>query len=114
MVELMAKRAQRMNSDELTRAIDELTKTLADEDSAADAELQKANEQLKSIVTKFPGTAAAARASRALEAIEKPIQIQPRRVPTNSLEDDESVSFDVRRKIAPPTNKQTPVRPVSK
>jgi hypothetical protein len=115
MVELMGKRAQRMSPEELTRAIDELTKTLADQDSAADAELQKASEQLNSVVVKFPGTPAAASASRAIEAIQRPTEIHPRRGPAISLDDDdESVSFDVRRKIAPPTNKKTPVRPVSK
>jgi len=42
MVELMAKAgANAWNSDELTRAIDELTKTLADQDSAADDRIAK-------------------------------------------------------------------------
>lgn len=115
MVELMTRRAQRMNADELTRAIEELTKTLGDQDAAAAAELQKATEQLKSVVEKFPGTPSAARASRALEGIEKPIEIRsPKRVP--SLDDgfqEDEISSETRTRIVPPASK-APVRPVSK
>src|SRR5690242_10106862 len=57
-VELMSKRAERMSNDELTKAIEELSKTIADQDTAADAELQKAIDQLQSVVSKFPGTPA--------------------------------------------------------
>jgi hypothetical protein len=67
-VELMSKRAERMSNDELTKAIDELSKTIADQDSAADAELQKAIDQLQSVVSKsrehLPPNAAAARCRR--------------------------------------------------
>ena len=52
MLELMARRAQRMNADELNRVIEELTKVLGDQDSAAAGELQKATEQLKLVVEK--------------------------------------------------------------
>jgi hypothetical protein len=71
-VELTAKRAERMSDEELTKAIDELTQTLADQDAAADAELQKAIDHLKSVVAQFPGTPAAERSTRALQAIGKP------------------------------------------
>src|SRR5262249_15603396 len=116
MLELMARRAQRMNADELNRAIEELTKALGDQDSAAAAELQKATEQLKLVVEKYPGTPAAIRASRALEVIEKPVDVRsPRRVP--SLEDDfegDESGLESRSKPVLPIQKKTSVRPASK
>src|SRR5262245_9082794 len=78
-VELMSKRAERMSNDELTKAIEELSKILTDQDTAAEAELQKAIDQLKSVVAKYPGTPAAERGSRALQAIENPVKILPRK-----------------------------------
>ena len=67
-VDLVRKQSERMSSDDLGRSIENLTKTLADQDSAADAELDKAIAQLQSIAEKFPGTPAAGRAARAIEA----------------------------------------------
>jgi hypothetical protein len=115
-VELMSKRAERMSNDELTKAIDELTKTLTDQDTAAEAELQKAIDQLKSVVGKFPGTPAAERGSRALEAIERPVNVAPKRGPVSrpAVSDDEDVSFLSDDEGAPPPVKKTPAPPASK
>jgi hypothetical protein len=115
-VELMSKRAERMSNDELTRAIDELSKTIADQDTAAEAELQKAIDQLKSVVAKFPGTPAAERGSRALEAIEPSVKIAPKKGPTprHAVSDDEDISFLSDDEAAPPPVKKTPLPPASK
>src|SRR5262245_51603298 len=96
-VELMSKRAQRMSNDELTKAIEELSKTLTDQDTAAEAELQKAVDQLKTVVAKYPGTPAAERGSRALQAIEKPAGIpQKKNRAPDPLNDDGDISFNSR------------------
>jgi len=115
-VELMSKRAERMSNDELTKAIDELAKTLADQDTAAEAELQKAIDQLKSVVAKFPGTPAAERGNRALEAIENPVKIAPKKGPTprHAVSDDEDISFLSDDETAPAPVKKTPLPPASK
>jgi hypothetical protein len=76
-VTLSTKRAQRMSDEELGAAVEQLTKELADQDTAAEVELEKAVEQLKEIAAKFPGTPAAERASLALQAIET-VKIRPR------------------------------------
>jgi hypothetical protein len=68
-VELATERAKRMSDEELGQAVEQITKQIADQDSAAEAELEKASEQLKSVADKFAGTPAAERANRALEAM---------------------------------------------
>lgn len=82
-VELSAKRAQRMSDEELGQAVEEITRTLADQDTEAEAELEKAVEQLKSVVEKFPGTPSAERANRALEAT----KAQPLKRPGPAMRD---------------------------
>jgi hypothetical protein len=116
-VELMSKRAERMSNDELTKAIEELSKTLADQDTAAEAELQKAIEQLKSVVAKFPGTPAAERGSLALEAIDRPVEIVPKKGPTprRAVSDDDDISFlSDEEGDTPPPVKKAPLPPASK
>jgi len=115
-VELMSKRAERMSNDELTKAIEELSKTLTDQDTAADAELQKAIDQLQSVVAKFPGTPAAERGSRALQAIENPVKVQPRKGPAaRPLADDgDEDSFSSRDEQPVPRTRKAPAPPVLK
>src|SRR5579863_3159261 len=64
-VELASERAKRMNDEELSQAVAEITQSLADQDAAAETELQTAAEQLKAVAEKFPGTPAGERANRA-------------------------------------------------
>lgn len=61
-----------MSEDELRRAVDNLEKTMLEEDRAADAELEKIVRQLKEVSTKFPGTPAADRARKAVQLVESP------------------------------------------
>ena len=69
-VELTAERAKRMSDEELGQAIEQITKQIADQDAAAEVEMVKACEQLRSVAAAFPGTSAAERANLALLAME--------------------------------------------
>jgi hypothetical protein len=69
-VELAARRARRLNDDDLRRTIDEWSAALAAQDSSADEQLKEAIEKLHAIAREFPDTPAAKLANRALEAIE--------------------------------------------
>jgi len=93
-VNLSNKKAQRMSDEELGEAVQQLTKELADQDAAAEAEFGKAVEQLKEIAAKFPGTPSAERASRALQAIET-VKINPkqkdRTLPSDLEDSDEDI-----------------------
>ena len=80
-VELSRKRAERMSAEDLARAVEEISKAIADEDQAAEQELARAIEQLKAVMEKFPGTPAAARANGALAAL------QPKRAVLDSDDD---------------------------
>ncbi len=95
-VELATERAKRMSDEELGKAVEQITKELADQDVAAETELEKIAEQLKAVAAGFPGTSAGERASRALEAIKaKPSQAvrHPREVEDDSeLSDDDPFS----------------------
>jgi len=99
-VELASERAKRMNDEELSQAVAEITQSLADQDAAAETELQTAAEQLKAVAEKFPGTPAGERANRALEAIAvKPIRAihPPRNLEDGDVESDEDDPFKDRR-----------------
>ncbi|MBI3866800.1 MAG: hypothetical protein HY290_33390 [Planctomycetia bacterium] len=69
LVELFRERTERMGDDEVRKSLDELTKSIAEQDSAAEMELQKAVAQLKEVLEKFPRTPTAEKAKRALHAI---------------------------------------------
>jgi hypothetical protein len=88
-VELATERAKRMSDDELGQAVEQITKQIADQDTAAETELNKATEQLKSVAATFPGTPSAERANRALEAIET-IKVRPSKkaLPPRALEEE--------------------------
>ena len=75
-VDLATERAKRMSDDELGQAVEQITKQIADQDTAAESELNKAVEQLKSVAATFPGTPSAERANRALAAIDT-IKVRP-------------------------------------
>lgn len=99
-VDLAAERAKRMNDEELSQAVDEITKALADQDAAAETELEKAAEQLKAVADKFPGTPAGERANRALEELRaRPVKPdrKPRSVDIGEDEVDLSDPFDARK-----------------
>jgi hypothetical protein len=96
-VELTAKRAQRMSDDELGQAVEEITKILADQDTEAQDELEKAEEQLKSVVEKFPGTPSAERANRALGAM----KVKPGPAINSDLDEEEVGSAPGRRPAQP-------------
>jgi|GEM_PF-2576442 len=91
-VELATERAKRMKDEELGQAVAEITQSLADQDAAAETELQKAAEQLQAVAEKFPGTPAGERANRALEAI----RAKPSKAirPPRTLGDDEELDHD--------------------
>jgi len=89
-IELSRTRAERMSAEDLARAVDEIAKAIADEDQAADHELARAIEQLKSVVENFPGTPAARLANGALAVLE------PKRAPPDlrGLRNSDEDAFD--------------------
>lgn len=67
--ELSEKRSLRMTARELVHAIEGIEKTMAEQDRAAEAVLMQGVGRLHEAMTRYPGTEASVRASRALETL---------------------------------------------
>jgi small-conductance mechanosensitive channel len=89
-VDLATERAKRMSDDELGQAVEQITKQIAEQDTAAEAELEKALEQLRAVAEKFPGTPSAERANRALDAMTAKPSKGVRSVPRHVEDSDDA------------------------
>ncbi len=91
-----------MSDDELGQAVEQITKQIADQDTAAETELLKATEQLKSVAATFPGTPSAERANRALDAMK--VKLSPKVRSPRISEDDLGIDDDEPHPLQKRTN----------